>query len=191
MDKMLQRALDTLAPRGRTLHRLLGPEEFVDLATDEVGRALRYDRPLSVALLTVDELAEIKKKDGSPTAEELFKAATTEAIETLRRLDRVGRLGHGDLGILMPETRVNNAAAVMERLRRTVERKQVSTVSGARKITFSAGVAGISPRLRDPKAFLMRACFELRRSQASGRNTVCVAAPEKVKLTLPRSAQIH
>ena len=112
-------------------------------------------------------------------------------IERLRRLDRVARLSPGDLGVLMPETTLANAGAVMERLRRSVEHQVIETASGDRQMTLSIGVVGLTPRMRDPKAFLMRACFELRRAQSKGRNTVCLAAPDTVKMTTPPSGQVH
>lgn len=191
MSNMLHRALNGLSKKGRSIDRLLGPEGFLEMSADEVARALRYDRPLSVAMIAVDGLSLIRKGDGKHVARQVMLEVTKEVISAMRRMDRVGRLSARDLGILMPETTLNNAAGVMERLRRTVELLEVPTEAGTRSVSLSIGVVAVSPRLRDPRTFLMRACLELRRANNEGRNRVCVAAPDRVRLSVPRSGQIH
>lgn len=191
MSNMLHRALNGLSKKGRSIDRLLGPEGFLEMSADEVARALRYDRPLSVAMIAVDGLSLIRKADGKHVARQVMLDVTKEVISAMRRMDRVGRLSARDLGILMPETTLNNAAGVMERLRRTVELLEVPTEAGTRSVSLSIGVVAVSPRLRDPRTFLMRACLELRRANNEGRNRVCVAAPDRVRLSVPRSGQIH
>ena len=133
----------------------------------------------------------ISKPPETAVANKLLAAVIEQFEEMLRGPDKVGRLGLGELGVLLPETNLNNAAAVAERLRRAVEALKVTTEQGTRSVTVSVGVAALTPRLRDPKSFLMRGSFELRRARSYGGNRVCVASPEKVRLTVPRNAQIH
>ena len=190
MEKLLQRAIMMFGRREKVA-RQLAPVDFLQTAGDEVPRAVRYDRPLALLMISIDRMSMIRKADGQPTAAQIFQTIAVLFEEMMRQPDRIGRLGAGELGVLLPETSLNNAAAVGERLRRAVESLTIQTPAGARSVTLSVGVAAVTPRLRDPKTFLMRGCFELRRARSFGGNRVCVASPEKVRLTIPRNAKIH
>ena len=190
MEKLLQKA-KSLFGRGKKASRQLSPGGFLETTGDEVPRALRYDRPLGLIMVMVDGLAMVRKADGAEAANEVFQAVAGLFEDMMRSPDRVGRLGMGEIGILLPETNLSNAAAVAERLRRAAEALTIETQAGPKKATVSVGVVALTPRLRDPKSFLMRGAFELRRARSYGGNRVCVASPEKVRLTVPRNAQIH
>lgn len=191
MEKMLSRVAAMASSQRELTARLLSPQAFLQLAADEVERAGRYDRPLSVALVLVDDIQEFRKADGLDTAEFIFADITARVMHSLRGPDRTGRLGPGQLGILMPETTLKQAGVAVDRLRETIFETPVETPAGARSVTICAGVAAMSTRTRDAKAFLMTACYELRRAQTAGRNCVCVARPEVASMTIPRSGQVH
>ncbi len=192
MEEFLNQAEKALADRDADpVARALPPDRFIELALEEVDRAGRYDRPLSVAMIQIDSLAEIRKSDGAPVAEAVFNAVLATAVQAMRGPDRPGRLGHAELGVLLPETSLSHAGDVAGRLRQRVNDLSFETPAGPRSATLSIGVASLSPRMRDPKTFLMAAYFELRRAQSRGRNQVCVAAPDRVRMTVPRSGQIH
>lgn len=191
MEKMLSRVAAMASSKGDCSTRLLSPQAFLQLAADEVERAGRYDRPLTVALVLVDEMQAFRKNDGMETAEFIFADITARVIHSLRGPDRTGRLGPGQLGILLPETTLKQGGVAVDRLRERIAAEQIETPSGPRTITISGGVAAMSARMRDAKALLMTACYELRRAQTAGRNCVCVARADKASVTLPRSAQVH
>jgi len=192
MEKLFRRA-DTLATskRQKCSARLLSPEGFLQLTADEVERATRYDRPLSVALILIDRLPMIRKADGAAVAEQVFAEATAKVIHSLRGPDRTGRLGPAQLGVLLPETGLQQGATAVERLRGALKADPIATASGPRSISLTAGVAALSTRRRDPKALLMAACFELRRAQAEGRDRVAMAPPDTAILALLRSRAVH
>ena len=112
-------------------------------------------------------------------------------MKALRGPDRTGRLGPGQLGILMPETTLKHGSVAVDRLRESIADTPIQTPTGPRVVTISAGVAALSARMRDAKAFLMTACYELRRAQTAGRNCVCVARAEMANLSIPRSGHLH
>ena len=190
MEKLLQRAMMMFCRREKSACQL-APVDFLQVAGDEVPRAVRYDRPLALLMISIDGMSMIRKADGQPTSAVIFQTVALLFEDMMRQPDRIGRLGAGELGVLLPETSLTNAAAVGERLRRGVEALTIQTPAGARSVTLSVGVAAVTPRLRDPKTFLMRGCFELRRARSFGGNRVCVASAEKVRLTIPRNAKIH
>lgn len=192
MEKIFARA-PTLATGSRQniSERLLAPQGFLQLTADEVLRASRYHRPLSVSLIQIDGLQTIRQNDGEETARTIFADTTARVIHAMRIPDRVGRLGLGQLGLLLPETTLKQALAASERLRETIEFSTVSTEMGERRVTISVGLATLSARMRDAQTFLMAACFELRRAQSEGANCVCAAGPDLAMVTVNRSGQVH
>lgn len=170
---------------------LLSPQGFLRMTSDEVQRANRYDRPFSAALVLVDGLSLIRKAEGMDLAEVVMTDVATRLIQSLRGPDRTGRLGFAQLGCLLPESGPRQATTAMERMRDLIERTQIPTPKGTRTVTLSVGIASLSPRMRDPKAFLMAATFELRRAQSMGGNRVCNAPADRVAISVPRSAELH
>lgn len=192
MEKMFNR-IDSLtrAGRGNLPSRLLTPQAFMQLTADEVERANRYDRPLSVALLLIDGLQMIRKQHGTVVSEDVFADVTARVIRELRSPDRTGRIGNGQLGVLLPESGPKQAETAMNRVREMIADIVIKTPAGPQTVSLSIGVASLSPRTRNPKTFLMSACFELRRAQSQGCNLVCAAPPQTVRLSMPRSGELH
>jgi diguanylate cyclase (GGDEF)-like protein len=192
MENFLNQVSKSLeASASSQLDRLLTPRQFLQMAGDEVERANRYDRPLSLAMVQIDHLTMLRKTDGLSIADEVINSVLSAVCSAMRGPDKTAKLGRGELGILLPETSLKHAGEVAERLKERIARLTVETEAGPRAVTLSIGVSTINPRVRDPKTFLMSGCFELRRAQSKGGNQVSVAAPEMVRMTVPRSPQIH
>lgn len=187
--RQAQAALE--APRKPPVERLLTPVAFLELTSDEALRAGRYDRPLTLAMLSVDGLAMIRKADGPEVAETLLRAVISMITDRLRKPDRIGRIAMTELGILMPETSLANATAVAERLCAAARTREFATEAGPRSVTLSIGISALSARMTDPKNLLMSGCFELRRARKRGKDQVCTAPADQVLLSVPRSSRIH
>lgn len=192
MEKMFARASTMgTGSRQRLSERLLTPPGFMQTTADEVVRALRYHRPLSVVLIQIDDFQSVRADKGDEAARAIFVDVTARAIHALREPDRIGRLGPGQLGVLLPETGLKQATIAVERMQETVEATELETPAGAYFATVCVGLSTLSARMRDPKAFLMSACFELRRAQSEGNGRICTANPDLAVMTVARSGQVH
>ena len=192
MDKFINQLTEVVgACKNARQERLLSPKEFLQLTADEVDRAGRYDRPLAIAMIVIDGLTMFRQAEGKARTEEVADGIIAHLIELLRGPDRTARLGISEVGVLMPETTLRNAAAVAERMRSGIHSDNQEVVGAEHKLGLSIGVAAVSARMRDPKRFLMTACFELRRAQSKGGNIVSVASADLVRMSAPRSGQIH
>lgn len=173
------------------VERLLTPVTFLQITSDEATRAGRYDRPLALAMISIDGLAMIRKADGPDIAEEVLNGVITMIMELLRKPDRIGRIAMTELGVVMPETSLRNANAVAERLCQSSRAREFMTDAGPRMVTLSIGVAALSARMTDPKSLLMTGCFELRRARSRGKDRVCSAPADQALVSIQRSARIH
>src|SRR5581483_7077499 len=85
----------------------------------EVVRSSRTERPLSVAMLDIDDFKEINDSSGHARGDAVL-AEVGKLMGLLRAEDRAYRIGGDEFAIILPETCETDAAEAMERLRRSV-----------------------------------------------------------------------
>jgi diguanylate cyclase (GGDEF)-like protein len=127
---------------------------------------------LSVALLDLDHFKEMNDKAGHRTGDQVLKFFAQFLRANLRREDVVCRLGGDEFALLLPDTPVEHAELLVERIRRKLGRIELS-VNGRRRITFSfsCGLAGYQAGLL-AEDVLEEADHSLFTAKARGRNRV-------------------
>lgn len=170
-QKELEQRLVELATHDG-LTGLYNRRHFVDLAERELSRAARSHSPVSLCMLDADQFKQMNDEFGHAVGD---RALTTLARATrgmLRAQDIFGRLGGEEFGVLLPDTRIEGALAVAERIRRSVEVTQVPTAHSAPVwITVSIGVAQHRPG-ESFETLMRRADHALYRAKDNGRNRV-------------------
>jgi len=164
-----------------TADRLTGIDnhQYLRLRLDEeLERASRYSRPLSLVLVDVDDLRGINDRYGRSVGDFVLKQVATALTAGARVVDRVGRWAGGTFAVVLPETTVGAALGIAERLRSDIAaRRLVGVIPGevrvpARlRLTVSCGVASTvkegAPR---PQSLIARADAALFRAKSGGRN---------------------
>ncbi|WP_217178773.1 GGDEF domain-containing protein [Streptomyces sp. AC495_CC817] len=83
----------------------------------EIRRAVRHDRPLSIAVLDLDKFKDVNDEAGHAAGDFVLRAVTAQWMSMSRTTDIVGRLGGDEFAMLLPETDADDARALMLRLR--------------------------------------------------------------------------
>src|SRR5436305_7597029 len=109
---------------------LLTLRTFRGRLTEEATRAARYQRPLSLAILAVEDFDVIEIKRGFKAADELLVVLARRLAEGIRSHDLVGRTGSDEFGILLPDTHDGDARNNLERLIGDLEKSGEAIVSG-------------------------------------------------------------
>jgi diguanylate cyclase (GGDEF)-like protein len=144
---------------------------FESLVDQELKRGLRYNLPLSFALLDVDHFKGINDKHGHLTGDSVLSRFVRVVSGQLRTSDMVGRWGGDEFAVILTQTPLAAAHGVMRRIVLAVSNiiagptgpEQLET-----RVTTSIGVAGI--RAEDTlQSFLARADKALYRAKESGR----------------------
>jgi diguanylate cyclase (GGDEF)-like protein len=90
---------------------------FFEAASLELERARRHGRPLTLVYLDCDDFKDVNDRLGHHHGDALLVAAAQTLRSGTRAVDAVARLGGDEFGLLLPETDVAEARALLERIR--------------------------------------------------------------------------
>ena len=149
---------------------------FMERAEQELNRALRYDKPLSLIMLDIDFFKQINDSYGHKAGDLVLKKLAEVSLNTLREVDLLGRLGGEEFAVLLPETEKSQAIEVAERLREALSQAKVLLDRGGLPIRFtvSMGVSSLDSKDSNIDVLLNLADKGLYTAKENGRNKVCV-----------------
>jgi two-component system, cell cycle response regulator len=148
---------------------------FMTLAEQELQRAIRYKRPISLVMLDIDEFKKINDTYGHQIGDQVLCELVKLCQKRLRSSDTLGRYGGEEFIFLMPETVTEGGIKAAERLRKKIEKLKVASIKTKLAITVSMGVASIESDFSQTQTLDMlikRADQALYAAKAAGRNTV-------------------
>lgn len=172
-QKMNEAQLERLA-RTDVLTSLSNRRDFYERAQQEVARAKRSGKAFSLMLLDVDYFKKINDQYGHAGGDEVLRRLSRVLTELLREVDSPARLGGEEFVVLMPETPLEGARTVAERVRARMQEAVVELGDG-RLIRFTVSI-GLAQWADDEDGIdvpLHRADEALYRAKAGGRNQVC------------------
>ena len=160
-----------------SLTSLANRRQFIEALESEMDRSRRYDRPVSIVLLDLDEFKTVNDSFGHGTGDDVLRTTAEIMRSVCRDVDIPARLGGEELAILLPETRGEGARTLAERLRERLEARKHRARDGQTfTVTASLGVAtSEGPDRSTAEAFLQRADAALYQAKDEGRNRVVVA----------------
>jgi diguanylate cyclase (GGDEF)-like protein len=124
----------TSVPNREALLRTLG---------NEVDRAVRHSKPLSVAFIDIDRFKAINDTYGHRVGDAVLQQLAGLITRSVRASDIFGRYGGEEFMLILPETTAEDALGLVEELRELVMRRPLSVATGVLvDATISIGVAG-------------------------------------------------
>lgn len=154
---------------------------------EEINRAQRYDLPLSVLLIDIDNFKQVNDTCGHQVGDSLLIHLSNLLTSQTRDSDVVSRYGGDELLILTPSTTAASAALLAERLRQKVETDQLKMSSSDQRnqhipVTVSIGIASLGPEVDDTENLIKHADEALYRAKQEGRNRVITQATKKNRI---------
>ncbi|MBM4288238.1 MAG: GGDEF domain-containing protein [Deltaproteobacteria bacterium] len=166
------------------LTQLYNRRYFFERLHQEVERAKRYQRPLSCVILDIDNFKKVNDTLGHLSGDQVLRDISSIIKSTCRQCDLAGRYGGEELIILLPETELEGAMTIAERIRQRVEQHQ--TVDGKGEtiaVTVSLGVASLAPQeiedLDKDERLIQYADDALLLAKKEGRNRVKLYHPHQ------------
>ncbi|MBM4366394.1 MAG: GGDEF domain-containing protein [Deltaproteobacteria bacterium] len=157
-----------------TLTALANREVFDRTLRREFERARRYTRPLSLLLADADDFKSINDRFGYRVGDLVIRQIGRIVRDNLRLSDLGARLGGEEFAILLPETPLEGALAVGERLRAAVAEFPMVLDQDPLRATVSVGVVELDGCFHHPDAFLEAGDRALYRAKDAGKNRCMV-----------------
>jgi diguanylate cyclase (GGDEF)-like protein len=165
-ERLLDGGLDPLTG-------LPGARELCERFEVERNRALRHDRPLSLALIDVDGFRLLNAVHGTLVGDEILSTVGWAFQRFLRSYDLAGRATDDEFLVVLPETETDGAVRCFERLLLELNLVDVGPVQG---IACSVGVTSVPPHCSSVQLF-DAAARALDRARALGGGRIEVAEP--------------
>lgn len=154
------------------LTNLCNRKQLDTLLAEEVPRAQRYNRELSLLMLDIDHFKSINDTYGHLTGDSVLRALAAILQKRVRPNDKLGRYGGEEFCAILPETSLASAVKIAEDLRQLVAEHRFMAESQELKVTISVGVAVLAAGMV-PTDLCRRADEMLYRAKHNGRNRVC------------------
>ncbi len=146
----------------------------------EFERAQRHRRPLAVVIVDLDDFKRINDVYGHPIGDRVLQTVSHTFRRVLRSEDLLARYGGEEIIVLLPDTDLEGAVRVVERLRLMLEQTSVATNQGLVRVTASAGIAVLTDPydISDVETLIEQADQALRRAKQAGKNRVEIWSEE-------------
>ena len=154
----------------------------------EIKRSRREQRQLALVLLDIDHFKQINDTYGHLTGDKAIKQTASLIQKQLKRPgDKVCRYGGEEFALILPNTDVNGAQLLAEKIRQALSELSVMP----QQLTLSAGCYAAIPQTHsDADEYIGFADKALYRAKANGRNQVC-SFPHSVAPSLVVTGEIH
>lgn len=142
----------------------------------ELPTIISSSKTLSVIMIDIDDFKKVNDKFGHDIGDEVLKTVSLILQECVRRTDCIFRFGGEEFVVLLPESEVNGAKHVAERIRATIQKTELPQLQNT-SVTISAGLSYLTDRLIDekddiPNELLRRADNAMYVAKQSGKNQV-------------------
>ena len=163
---------------------LYNARHFATMVHEELGRAQRFERPMSLIMADLDLLRDINNTYGHLAGDAVLRGISEVFRQELRHYDVPARFGGEEFSILLPETPPDQAYEIADRIRRAVaaRRFDVETSSEPIRATISLGVASFPRDGDDMNELVHQADLAVYRAKLQGRNRVLDASNEPLHM---------
>ncbi|MBA3329654.1 MAG: diguanylate cyclase, partial [Actinobacteria bacterium] len=182
---------------------LFNARHFGRVLTQELARAERFGRPLSLLVIDLDHLRDLNNEHGHLAGDDVLQGLATVFRSALRDQDVPARFGGEEFTVLLPETEHEQALEIAERLRLGVEEHAFAarTTSHHLRVTVSVGVASFPSHAVTTSQLVHVADVAVYEAKQGGRNRVVSASSAAIpdepfdggtaaQLALPPQAQL-
>jgi diguanylate cyclase (GGDEF)-like protein len=142
--------------------------------TEELNRSKRYDYPMSFLMIDIDDFKNYNDQNGHQAGDLALKMTAHSLKATLRSADVPARYGGEEFCILLPQTPLNEAEVIAERVRQRV----ASTIypHGKRqplgKVSISIGISTFAKGIDTAERVIAAADRALYTAKSYGKNRI-------------------
>jgi diguanylate cyclase (GGDEF)-like protein len=145
---------------------------FQDALAAEVERSKRFDQPVGLVMLDLDDFKRINDTYGHPQGDVVLREVAKILRDSSREIDEPARYGGEELAVVLPGTDLEGAFNLAERVRAGIERLEIPLLNGEAtiRVTASCGVATLPTLAYDQRSLVEAADEALYRAKRTGKN---------------------
>ena len=145
---------------------------FMELGRREFERVKRYHRQLSLIIVDIDHFKKTNDTYGHAAGDGALRVVAQICRKILRSVDILARIGGEEFAVLLPETGLQQAWLVAERLRSNVSRAVMRSRRGEIRLTLSLGVGTVDEETENFEGLLRSVDSALYTAKRNGRDRV-------------------
>ncbi|MGR5147130.1 sensor domain-containing diguanylate cyclase [Photobacterium alginatilyticum] len=130
--------------------------------------------PLCCVLIDIDDFKSINDQHGHHTGDEVLKQFAATCRNNIRQSDHIGRWGGEEFVLLLPDTSIEQAELIAQRLRKDVARQAITTTNSQLGFTISLGIAALTHDDHSVTHLLSRADKALYEAKRNGKNQAVI-----------------
>jgi diguanylate cyclase (GGDEF)-like protein len=152
---------------------------FHELLDQEIERAQRFNNHIGLVMADIDNFKQVNDTYGHPQGDLVLREVARVLREQSRDIDYPARYGGEEMSVILPQTDIDGAAMLAERMREAIERLEVRRLDGdgVLRLTASFGVAALPGSATDKRYLIAVADQALYRAKHGGKNRVERAQP--------------
>ena len=160
---------------------------FWSILGRELERSRRFGSSLGLVMVDIDDFKQVNDRHGHQQGDEVLAHVADVLRKHSRDIDAPARYGGEELAVILPETELDGAALLAERMREAVESMQVPAARGTGflQVTASFGVAAAPGSGIEPESLVAAADAALYRAKGAGKNRVETALPAGDPVPVP------
>lgn len=151
---------------------LMNRRSYFKACDKEIKSATHYKTKLSFLTIDIDKFKNINDTYGHPFGDEVIRSLGALLIENSRSSDYIARIGGEEFSILMPETDVDAAYHLADRLRINIAKHKIIYENKVVQITVSMGLSHLLEGDKDIETIVKRSDNALYEAKENGRNQV-------------------
>jgi two-component system cell cycle response regulator len=147
---------------------------FLEFLDRELARSSRYDRPLTLVMFDIDKFKNINDDMGHLGGDFTLRELSARIKGNIRKEELFARYGGEEFSIVLPETKLEGALILAERLLKVVSQTPFQFEDRVFNVTISGGIATTcGEKDITPVELIRRVDAKLYEAKETGRNKVC------------------
>ncbi len=148
---------------------------FLERFYEELARSKRYRLNLAFLMGDIDHFKEHNDRCGHLVGDVVLREVASLIKGSVREIDLVGRYGGEEFGIVLPDTPLEGALQVAQRIRSAIEAHEFAAYDEMLHVTISLGIGVYPENGEDPVGLIDIADAALYHAKKGGRNRVCTS----------------
>ena len=158
---------------------LVNRREIIQKLKQEMHRFSRYHSPTSIFFIDIDNFKNINDQYGHKVGDDTLIDCAHKMQSLMRENDVVGRYGGEEFLVILPETPMDKAYELAERLRLNICKNLTGTKTTIPTYTISIGIAQLNNEQSSIDSFINQADKAMYKAKQTGRNKTCIDSVEE------------